>query len=454
MGRRGVVVALVIAAIGAVVNAGCGRDNEGTPHPVEDAGKGGAAGQRDSGAAGQRDSGVPDRAAPALDAASDGDAGKGSSDAADDRRGDAVDWASYTLSDTTVHMIPEGGLASLHAVAVADVTGDARSDAIVVADGGLFVLAQQANGALGRPEPYPQAFTSGGGYSIAVADLDRSGSLDVVVGQYSGLVVFTSDGSGRLMPGKAFPGQPSDGRLRVMDVDRDGAEDLVAIGSVRPEFVIWYGDGAGGIRELGRFRPGGDYGPGFTDFTLADLTGDGVRDIAALSGNTYPRIHGYAHDATRAFSADELPLTFPTLSVHGIETGDLGRDSRSDLFVTERGGSPGHLWVIRQSATRELLPAEWLYEYQAGDDLVVHDLDRDGDDDVLVKHGGWRTVGVYLQSRGALLPGKTYAIPSANASINHHRVAVGDLSGDGCTDVAVADQNQGLFILHGRDCAN
>jgi len=450
MGRHGAFgVLLISAAIDVVVNVGCGGRSLGRVTVGDDAGAAATAGQRDAGA-----EAAADREAPELDSASAGHGGGGALDAASDGQGGGVGGESgvYSLTAARELAVPQGVVGWLDAVAVADVTGDARSDAVVLGDQGVFVFAQQADGTLGEPQGYRYPLPPGSGHSIAVLDLDRNGWLDVVIGHHSGLVAFASDGAGRLLPGKDLAGQPSGGRMRIMDVDLDRIDDLVAIGNVEPEFVIWYGDGAGGIREKGLFSPGGDFGPGFTDFTLADLTGDGIRDIAALTGNTSPRIHAYSHDAQRGFQANDLAVTFPLVSVDGIEAGDLGGDSRSDLFVTERSGTPGHLWVIRQSAAFERSPAEWLYEYQAGDALVVHDLDRDGDDDVLVKHGGWLKLGVYLQSGGALQASRSYAIPSANASPGHHRVAVGDLSGDRCTDVAIADTNHGLIVLYGRDC--
>jgi len=453
MGRRSwVALLLSFAALHAVVHAGCGgklgtdEDRDRDRNRNRDAGAGARGGQND---ASVRDAaGVDARAAggrapvgdAAADALADGEAGI--SDA-------------YTLSAIKPYAVPHGQLGWLAGIAVADVTGDSRSDAIVFGDQGLFVFPQTADGKLGEPMRYPYSLPPGSGQEIAVLDLDRNGALDVVVGHHSGLVVFASDGAGGLRPGKALAGRSSGSRMRVMDVDRDGIADLLAIGNVNPEFVVWYGDGAGGIREQGRFMPGGEHGPGFTAFTVADLTGDGIEDIAALSGNTYPHIHGYAHDGRRFFKADELALNLPLMSVDSIEAGDLAGDSLRDLFVTEVGGAPGHLWLIRQSPASVYSPAEWLHEYDSeyagSDGLVVYDLDRDGDDDVLVKHGSW-PLGVFLQSGGAIQPSRTYPMPFGSAT-SENSVAVGDLSGDRCTDVAIADSNHGLLVMYGRNCA-
>jgi hypothetical protein len=445
--RSGVVLLLSYAAVGGALHVACGGDLGANRDRERDAGAGATGGHHD---AGVRDAaGVDARAAggraPNNDAAADARAEGGEAGSSDD----------YTLSTIKPYAVPHGQLGWIDGIAVADVTGDSRSDAIVFGDRGLFVFPQIADGKLGNPVGYSYSLPFGTGQEVAVIDLDRNGALDVVVGHHSGLIVFAADGEGGLRPAKAFPGRPSGSRLRVMDVDRDGIADLLAIGGVNPEFVVWYGDGTGGIRELGRFLPAGEDGPGFTAFTIADLTGDGIEDIAALSANTYPRIHGYAHDGRRFFQADELSLNLPLMSVDSIEAGDLGGDSLNDLFVTEIGGAPGHLWAIRQSRASEFSPAEWLHEYDSehggSDGLVVYDLDRDGDDDVLVLHGSW-PLSVYLQSRGALQRRLPFPMPFGSATFDNP-VAVGDLSGDGCTDVAIADSNHGLLVMYGSNCA-
>lgn len=110
---------------------------------------------------------------------------------------------------------------------------------------------------------------------------------------------------------------------------------------------------------------------------------------------------------------------------------------------------------MRESPGFQFSPAEWLYEYTSVEEgstgLIVYDLDRDGDDDVLVMHGDW-PFSVYLQAEGTLQPSRDYEMPFGAGS-RENSVAVGDLSGDGCTDVAIADTNLGLLVLPGRNCA-
>lgn len=267
---RPLAVALLLGfvAVHASVFAACGGKLDEQRDSRRDASTDGTwdpgdANESDAPSGSRKDASRGDGAVPSRDASADALA----------EGGDASDAGGYSLGRIKPYAVPHGGdLGWLDGIAVADITGDGRSDVVVLSDLGVYVFGQTADGKLGPPDGYPYALPPGSGNEIAVLDLDRNGALDVVVGHHSGLVIFKSNGAGHLLPGKAVLGRPSGARMRVMDVDRDGIDDVLAIGNANPEFVIWYGDGAGGVREIGSFQPGGPYGPGYTNFTERPVT--------------------------------------------------------------------------------------------------------------------------------------------------------------------------------------
>jgi len=77
--------------------------------------------------------------------------------------------------------------------------------------------------------------------------------------------------------------------LAATDVDLDGHKDIVSLGNTRGA-TIFYGDGHGGFRQTQHLTTNAR---GSNDLKAGDLTGDGIDDLAVMSGNygAYVAIH-------------------------------------------------------------------------------------------------------------------------------------------------------------------
>ena len=85
--------------------------------------------------------------------------------------------------------------------------------------------------------------------------------------------------------------------------------------------------------------------------------------------------------------------------------------------------------------------------YDIPEPVEVADVDGDGRADVITLHSGWLKAGVYRNQVGGILgQEELYSLPDMS-SFDPHGLAVGDVTGDGWPDIAIADPNNGLVLL-------
>lgn len=369
-------------------------------------------------------------------------------------------------------------------VAVADVTGDGRDDALLTTttwsgpyaepenDMKLWVFVQKADGTLAAPLKYGYFGDTVGGMSgtgLATGDLNRDGSMDVVVGTLKGITIYLGHSAG-LRPGVSFAGVTGAEVTRglvTMDVNRDGKLDIVTLSGGRSEGgssptdkvgkIVFYGDGAGGISSKQFHLRPDEYG--WNLFGTGDVNGDGIPDLTSAWTETGTGVYrGGAevalHDGVGGFMA--------TARMHPAETGqgwgaayalgDFNSDGRRDLIVARGGNAPAAAYsYFRQGADGRFSEVRQWRAYDSPADMISADMNGDGLDDLLVVHGGWSSIGYHEQTHAGLgVEIKYYTVQSGNP--RHPSIAVGDLNGDKCKDVAMADYNHGLIVMHGRNC--
>jgi hypothetical protein len=335
--------------------------------------------------------------------------------------------------------------ASADAVRIGDVTGDGRADVVLATnnfadesiDDQLLVFAQQSDGSLAAPVRYPYGRPVGTGATLALADLNADGVLDVIVGSLSGLYVVLSDGAGGLRKAQSLTGQHRS--LAAADLDHDGNADVVACSSVG--LTLYYGNGTGALARTGTLTA-----PlwGSEDNETGDFNADGRADIGVLFGD---RLAVYLQDQSGGLTmAQSLPVV--AQSSRGIGLGDVNDDRRLDAVVSRETNVRAWLDVYLQDATGKLTEPIELRTYAGPEPIVIADLDRDGDDDIGVLHGS-TSLGIYLQSECGLGEETLYPLPYAT-HYSPQGLALGDYTGDGCADVAIANYNAGLVTLRGR----
>ena len=229
---------------------------------------------------------------------------------------------------------------------------------------------------------------------MEAADVTGDGRVDIIGAGWGGLSVLRNLGNARFAAPEQLTSHPQKD-LQVGDVTGDGRADIVSCPAARGVMVFTQlaGGGLGGPNE----QPGID---GCSNLALADVNGDGRTDISFVGrGNAPERLYLLLQRPDGAFGAPESYPTFGSASV--VRAGDMNADGRRDLVLLHTPSSHRRIGVHAQAPDHTLDP-ERLYELP--------------------------------DARGPLPPALT----------------IGDVNGDGRPDIAVADNEQGLLVLLGR----
>jgi len=177
-------------------------------------------------------------------------------------------------------------------VALADIDGDGRDEILVVSRGGiegLLVLHSPDEGPWGQPD----VISEKAGYeSIAAADLDNDGDIDLAAALGGdridgGIEIWLGDGAGIFTNDYALQSGGSFKDVLLATIDGDAHLDLIAAGWGLSQGVrIFRGKGDGG------FVPGPVLGmPGnYRSVELGDVNGDGRDDLVAVTYRSGVRV--------------------------------------------------------------------------------------------------------------------------------------------------------------------
>jgi hypothetical protein len=133
----------------------------------------------------------------------------------------------------------------------------------------------------------------------------------------------------------------------------------------------------------------------------------------------------------------------------GMGIGDVNGDERNDIVVSYGGNRPASKIAIFQLAADGSATVTNRFDsYDIPQPIVVSDVDLDGRADIVTLHGGWQTLGVYLQNANGTLTTEQKFQPIPLVSrYSAHGLAIGDINNDGMPDAVIADSNNGLIVL-------
>ncbi len=284
-----------------------------------------------------------------------------------------------------------------------------------------------------------------------LADLDGDGDLDLLADDEIGdlQLGLLNDGSGRFgSPYTLFPGPLINRQLRVADIDSDGVLDLAIRTQVGALLAVGLGDGTFGLPTPLRVEPG------FTDVTnIADVDGDGTTDLLVLGAvqpGSYRELRWSRGLGGALFEPSQFITNVPPF--FDLLVKDLDLDGDIDIVL---------------SSDEEVLALENAGQGSFRDFPVtaspgipqLGDADNDGDPDILsfstphAQGHAWITRNTYIDDVGSgfcgpAVPNSTGA-PAVLTATGSERVDVGRLRLDvtglpaGSTGVFLASLTQG-----------
>lgn len=277
--------------------------------------------------------------------------------------------------------------------------------------------------------------------AVVAADLDGDCRLDALVLADGAAPTAWHDGAdGTFTPLGALGAAPAVAAA-VGDVDGDGAADVVAAGGA--EAHVYLGDGAGQFHELADPL---DAAPGdATAVALADLDGDGHLDLVVGQGSATAGVSRvYLNDKSGSGHFTYTPAALPPQPgrVSAVAAGDVDGDGDTDVVMAQRGG-PLRLYVNRGDAYLDDRSFTLLPDQTSADvpSLLLADLDGDCLPDLVVPRAGAAPL-VWTSAGG----GRFVAAPALDQAVEAAGALADDVDGDGRPDLLLYGAQTGVQL--------
>lgn len=317
--------------------------------------------------------------------------------------------------------------------------------------------------------PAVQFTTGEAPVSIAIADLDGDGKIDLVVPNFGAntISIFKNTSTTGAIDANSFAAKVDfttryePRNVAISDLDGDGKPDLAVVNV--DGVSVFRNTSTIGVIDVSSFAEKVDfnlttgYSPS-SNVAIGDLDGDGKPDLAVAD---YDLVSILKNTSTVGVITFATNVNFTTGGyANSIAIGDLDGDSKSDLaVVTIPNLSGGNTVSIfrNTSVIGEITASTFAakVDFVTGEipiDVEIGDLDGDGKPDLAIVNQDSYSVSVFKNtsnigsiSTSSFTEKKDYYFITDNPN----NVAIGDLDGDSRPDLAVTITNKSaVSILH------
>jgi hypothetical protein len=297
--------------------------------------------------------------------------------------------------------------------------------------------------------------------SIAIADVNHDGKLDIIVANTidGTLDVLLGDGKGHFTPAAGSPfscgKNPND--IATGDFNGDGNLDLLIANTETPYLTILLGDGKGGFTPSPHSPFDTRSYPHVHGVAVGDFNGDGKPDAVTDS---------WGHDQILMFLGDgKGNLVVPGQSFatgkrpyERLRSADFNKDGKADVVTTDLDQNAVSILLGDAKGGLRDAPGSPFPAGRAPWGVAIDDMNHDGNLDLVVipyapDVPDPKDVGVTIllgDGKGGFtkMPGSPFSLAGCEGP---DRVAAGDFNGDGLRDIAVTcGQNNKLMLYLGR----
>jgi len=284
--------------------------------------------------------------------------------------------------------------------------------------------------------------TTGNATGMAVGDLDGDGKADLAVADNNGVVsVFRNTSTSGTISYAAkvdFATGTYPRYVVIGDMDGDGKLDLAVAnqGSTSVSVLRNTSSGTGNINFAAKVDMTTGASP--SSVAIGDMDGDGKLDLVVQNNSsTFISIFRNTSSSGSISFIAKQDFTLPNNGV-ALAIGDFDGDGKPDFAATNGTTPTGLVSVFRNTSSSGSITFAAKVDISTGANpygIAIGDLDGDGKDDMALVSGGLLSV-FRNTSTGTANIGFADKI-DLTAGIGPVRLAIGDLDGDGKPDLAV-----------------
>ena len=359
----------------------------------------------------------------------------------------AVQATVTSASTTSLNVIvPAGATYQPITVTVNGLTGYSRLPFIVTFAGGGAITSSSFS--------MNVDFTTGSNpRSVAIGDLDGDGKPDLAVANYASDTVSVLRNTGTIgsvsFAAKVdFTTDSTPSSVAIGDLDGDGKPDLAVANYYSNTVSVFRNTGTIGSVS---FASKVDYTTGYNpcSVVIGDVDGDGKPDLAVAvfaGDNTVSVFRNTGTSGSISFAA-KVDLTAGSGNPNSVAIGDVDGDWKPDLALVDYGSDI--VSVFRNTCTSGSVSFAVKVDFTAGTrpvSVAISDVDGDGKPDLAVVNSYGNAVSVF-RNTGTIGSVSFAAKADFTTGIYPQGVAIGDVDGDGKSDLLVVSWNENTVSI-------